>query len=73
LTVPQHLNAHGDGLAQAFCRFPGPVLLNEIEGDADENDGADDKETGEIARKRQYATGNEEDDDERIAESRQIL
>ena len=49
--VAQHLRPHCHRLTQSFSSLPGPVLLDEIQRHADQNDAADDEETGRITGK----------------------
>lgn len=51
LAVPQHLSTQCHRLAQTIRRLFGPVFLEEIKAHADEDDGADDEETGGVTGK----------------------
>ena len=73
LPVAHHLDADRDRLAQIFRRLSRPVFLDEIEGHAHDDNGADDQEAGHISGEGGDSAGDEEDDDEGIAELGQKL
>ena len=73
MSVPQQLDPYGYRPSKAFCGFPCTVLLNEIEGDTDKHNGADDGAADKICRKSQNNARHKQDDDQRVAEPCQIL
>ena len=56
-----------------FRCLSGPVFLDEIEGHADEDDGADDEEAGGVAGESGEGAGGKENDDQGVAEFGQKL
>ena len=63
LAVPQHLPTYRYRLAQSVRRLSGPVFLDEIKGHADDDDGADNEEAGDVASERGKGAGDQENDD----------
>ena len=68
-----HGGPHRNRLAQLFRSRVSSVLLDKIQGDAQENDAGDDEEVGDLPGKRRNRAGHEEDDDQRILEAGEEL
>ena len=73
LAVADHPGPHRYRVAQAFRRFAGPVLLDEIQRDAEQHHHRDDEKVGHFAGQGGNRTGGEQKNDQGILEAGEEL
>ena len=67
--VAADVRMHRDGALQCLGGAFGPVLLNEVECDRENDDGDDDAEAGEVPRRARDRGGDQQDRDQRLGKS----